>query len=59
MIAAGHSFDAVGRYTFDQVELFLKAAAKVEKANARTAMIVARAAQADQKGFKRMLRGFD
>lgn len=59
MIAAGHSFEAVGGYTFDQVELFLKAAARQEKANARTAMIVARAAQADQKGFKKILKGFD
>jgi hypothetical protein len=40
------------------VELYLKAAARLEKEAAKLAMMVARGSQADEKGFKRLLKEF-
>ncbi|MBU1282882.1 MAG: hypothetical protein KJ989_15245 [Gammaproteobacteria bacterium] len=54
----GHRLEDVGGYTFDQVELFLGAAARIEKEDARLGMIVARGSQADEKGFKRLMKEF-
>ena len=45
-------------YTLPQVEAFLAAVADEEKAAARMAMIIARAAQAEGKDFKKMLKEF-
>lgn len=46
------------RYTLPQIEAFLEAIADEEKAVARMAMITARAAQAEGKDFKKMLKEF-
>ena len=48
----------MGSYTFDQVELFLKAEARMEKDATRLALIVARGSQADQNGFKQLMKEF-
>lgn len=46
------------RYTLSQIEAFLDAIADEEKSAARLRMITARAAQAEGKDFKKMLKEF-
>ncbi|WP_158295403.1 hypothetical protein [Stutzerimonas nosocomialis] len=45
-------------YSLDQVEMFLAAIDVEEKGRARVALITARAAQADKKGFQQMMKEF-
>lgn len=56
MISAGHPLDQIQNYTLGQIHLFGEAIDQAEKDRAYAALITARAAQADDAGFKSALR---
>ena len=56
MISAGHRLDQIEHYTLEQIQLFSDAIALGEKDRAYSALVVARAAQADEADFKNALK---
>jgi hypothetical protein len=57
LIGAGHQ--NIGDYTLPQVEAFIAAIDRQARESTRTDLIVARAAQADGKDFKRIMKGYE
>lgn len=49
---------AIGDYTLSQLQLFARESAEIDRQAARVALIVARASQAEQKDFKKILKEF-
>lgn len=55
LIECGHSLEAVGRYTLAQIELLTAAHARLAADRSLDALSIARAAQADRKGYSQAL----
>lgn len=58
MIGAGHDWLGMQAYTLPQIEVFLAAIDKEERARNCMALIVARAAQSDPVNFKKVMKEF-
>ena len=59
LVEAGHRAEDVGRYTLAQVEQYMAAHARLAADRRLDALSVARAAQADGKGFKQFMRAIE
>lgn len=58
LIASGHDLSLISDYTLPQIEAYLCAVDHEDRARNRVALVVARAAQADSKHFKKILKEF-
>lgn len=56
LIGAGHQWAAAQQYTLPQIEAFLAAIDKEDRARNCMALIVARAAQSDPAQFKKVMK---
>lgn len=59
LIEAGHRHDEVERYTLAQIEQYMAAHARLAADRRLEALSIARAAQADQKGYRNVLRAME
>lgn len=59
LIEAGHRHDEVERYTLAQIEQYMAAHARLAADRRLEALSIARAAQADQKGYRSVLRAME
>ncbi len=59
LVESGHSLDAIRGYTLAQVEQLTAAHARISADRAIDALSIARAAQADNKGYRRALQSIE
>jgi hypothetical protein len=59
LVSAGHSLSVIGDYTLQQIQLFSAAEADQRKDAGRLGLIVARAANAEDKSFKKIFQEFE
>lgn len=59
LVEAGHRHDDVERYTLVQIEQYMAAHARLAADRRLEALSLARAAQADQKGYRNVLRAME